>query len=96
MLFLALVGSTNTGTRRRRVPFFFILTSACCSKKVRAKSMIRALRLGLENKYQKSVVVKVGVYTERGLAWQDRVEVHPEGFEPPTVGLKGHCSAVEL
>ena len=22
--------------------------------------------------------------------------VRPEGLEPPTVGLKGHCSAIEL
>ncbi len=22
--------------------------------------------------------------------------VHPEGLEPPTVGLKGHCSTIEL
>ena len=28
--------------------------------------------------------------------YTDRVEVRPEGFEPPTVGLKGHCSTTEL
>ena len=38
-----------------------------------------------------------GVFVQQRLLWSRCDEVvGAEGLEPPTVGLKGHCSAVEL